>query len=162
MIQMQRKILRGLLVAITASVFISSTALAALDEAGARQIARQWVPEGSVYLSTTEELDEYEVQFLVQENNSEYEIEISKSTALVTEVKTKLKNEQGSLTVKLNEKDVTSIVLSEFPSAKIGQVKLETDNGYKKYKVKFADGAIRGKMEINPETGVILEREIKY
>ena len=158
---MREKIMRGLLV-IAATVFVSATALAALDEAGAREIARQWVPEGAVYLSTKDEIDEYEVEFLVHETNSKYQIDIYKNTAMVAEVKTKLRGERGSLTVKLNESDVAAIVLSEFPGSQIGQVKLESDDGYRKYEVKFANGSIRGEMEINPETGVILERDIKY
>lgn len=158
---MREKIMRGLLV-IAATMFVSATAIAALNEAGACEIARQWVPKGAVYLSTKDEIDEYEVEFLVHETNSKYQIDVNKNTAMVAEVKTKLRGERGSLTVKLNESDVTAIVLSEFPGSQIGQVKLESDDGYRKYEVKFTNGPIRGEMEINPETGVILERDIKY
>ncbi|AJQ29715.1 hypothetical protein [Pelosinus fermentans] len=92
---MREKIMRGLLV-IAATMFVSATAIAALDEAGAREIARQWVPKGAVYLSTKDEIDEYEVEFLVHETNSKYQIDINKNTAMVAEVKTKLRGERGA------------------------------------------------------------------
>lgn len=68
----------------------------------------------------------------------------------------------GSLAVKLNESDAAAIVLNQFPGSQIDQVKLESDDGYQKYEVNFSNGTILGKIIINPETGAISERDIKY
>lgn len=159
---MNRKKIFGLFLTAMGVLTIAATALAALNETAARETAAKWVPAGAIHLQTQNELDEYEVKFLDQAAGVHYEIEVSKITGAVTEVKTKLKGDPGSLTVKLSQADVENIVRSEFPGAAIRQVKLETDDGYQQYEVRFTAEAVRGKMEINPETGAIIERELNY
>ena len=78
------------------------------------------------------------------------------------EVKTRIKEKHGSNLVKLQVEDIKDIVLSEFPDAKIQEVELDIEANYKIYEVKFSTTNVKGEMEINPETGVVLEREIRY
>ncbi len=159
----RKSLLRFVLLSITI-LTVSATAFAALDSAAAQQIARQWVPEGAVHLGTKDDVDdnEYEVKFLNEATNTKYQIEISKATEAVTEVKTKLQDDPGSLVVLLAAEDIRNIVLSEFPDAVIQKIELEKEQGYQKYEVKFTAGTVRGELEVNPQTGAIIERELKY
>lgn len=159
---MDRKKLLGAALASTAALVISATAFAALNEASAKELAQKWVPEGAAHVLTKADKLGYEVEFFDKETNVTYEVELNKLTEAVTEIKTKLRNNPGSKIINLNEEDVKSIVRSEFPDANIQKIKLDSENGYQQYEVNFTDGAIRGEMSINPETGVIIERELDY
>ena len=159
--KLSKKLLSALVVS-TAVVSISATSFAALNEASAREIAEKWVPAEAAHVSTKADGTEYEVKFLNKATNIKYEIEVNALTESVTEVKTKLLNHRGSQIVNFSAAEAQQIVLSEFPGATIREVKLEQDNGYKKYEVKFSTAAVRGEMEINPETGVVMERELHY
>lgn len=159
---MDRKKLLGAVVASLTAFTISATALAALNETSARELAAKWVPEQASHVSTKSDQLEYEVVFFNKATAVKYEIEINKLTEKVTEVKTKLQSNRGSQIIHLSEDEVKNIVLSEFPNAAIQKIKLEADDGYQHYEVKFTAGNVRGEMEINPETGVIIERELHY
>jgi len=117
--------------------------------------------KGATHVLTKNDQFEYEVMFTTPDNVI-YEVEISKLTERVTEVNTKLQNNYGSNIINLKPDDVRQIVLKEFPGASIHRIKLESDDGYQQYKVKFSTNTVRGEMEINPETGVIIERELHY
>lgn len=159
---MNKKKVLGILLAAMTALAVAAAAFAATDEATARRLAEKWVPASAVYLLTKAEKDEYEVKFLDKEAGVDYEVEVSKLTGAVTEVTTKVKTDRGGLKVNLGRADVENIVRSEFPAAAIQQLELESDDGYRHYEVKFTQGAVRGTMEINPETGAIMERELKY
>ena len=151
------------LAAAAISLSITATSFAALSGIAARQIAEKWVPAEAAYVATKEDADEYEVEFRIPATDEKYKVELSKLTEAVTEVQTKLPDTRGSQTAKLSEADARNIVRSEFPEAVIHQVKLETEHTYKKYEVKFtAPGLRQGEMEIHPETGAILERDLDY
>lgn len=145
-----------------AALTVSATVFAAINEVSAKEIAEKWVPASAVYVQTKTDNLEYEVEFFNKATNEKYEIEINKLTEMVTEVKTKHSNQCGSHIRNLNENDVKNIVLSEFPGASIQRINLETEDGCQQYDVKFTTSTVRGKMEINPETGIIMERELKY
>ncbi|MDU4962419.1 MAG: PepSY domain-containing protein [Sporomusaceae bacterium] len=141
---------------------VSATALAAITEQTATEIAAKWVPASAEHMLTKPDGNEYEVEFLHKGTNEKYKIEVNKQTAAVTEVKTKRLDNRGSQLVSLDETVVRDIVRSEYPDAVIRSVKLDRDDGLQKFEVKFTAGNLRGEMEINPETGVIIERELHY
>ncbi len=143
-------------------IFSVNIVYAAISEEQANYLAEKWVPSGSKYLKTNSDEDAYEVKFIQESTGVFYEIEINKVTEQVQEVKTRIKEKHGSNLVKLQVEDIKDIVLSEFPDAKIQEVELDIEANYKIYEVKFSTTNVKGEMEINPETGVVLEREIRY
>ena len=44
----------------------------------------------------------------------------------------------------------------------IYELKLDREHGLYEYEVKFSASGLRGEMNINPETGVVLDKEVKY
>lgn len=156
------KKLSGACIAFIVLFFVTATSFAALNDTAAEEIARKWVPAEAEHVATKVDSREYEVEFFNKTTQEKYEIEINLGTEAVTEVKTKVVNNRGSRIQNLDEIAAQNIVLREFPGASIRRVKLENDNGLLKYEVKFIAGSLRGEMEINPETGVIIERKVKY
>ena len=152
----------GILIIIACLGVTTMHAYAAIDENSAKKIAEKWVPEDSSYLSINSEEDEYEVKFFHAGSEVFYEIEINKITEKVQEVKTRVKNKQGGKVVKLVKEDICAIILREFPTATVTEIELETAGKYKIYEAKFRTREVKGEMDINPETGAILERELRY
>ena len=162
MMKTNKKKILGVMLASLISIGAATTALAAVTADSAREIAQKWIPAGAVHVLTEDEVTAYEVTFYDNAAKIKYEIEINKQTEKVIEVKTKLINDHGSNTVSLSRNDITEITLKEFPDAIIRKLRLTADDGYQVYEVKFTTATLRGELEINPETGAILERKLKY
>lgn len=128
----------------------------------AKSIAQQQVPQGSTYIKTENDKNKYEIKFYNETKKEMYEVDINKSTQQITKYKTQLKGNNGSNTVKLSEEDAKKVVTNEVPNAEILSVKLDTDDGLKEYRIKFKTDTYFGEMDINPNTGIILEREFKF
>lgn len=128
----------------------------------AQSIAEQQVPQGSTYIKTKYDKNKYEIKFYNETKKEMYEIDIKKSTQKITKYKTQLRDNNGSNTVKLSEEDAKKVVINEIPKAEILSVKLDTDDGLKEYKIKFKTDSYFGEMDINPSTGIILEREFRF
>lgn len=157
----RKKIWTAALAAIMA-LAVSVTAFAALSDTFAREIAEKWVPNGAEYVMTRDHDNEFKVKFFDRSTNTSYEVEVSKWTESVSEIKTERVNDHGSANIRLNEADIKDIVLNEYPNAAITKIKLDRDDGFYKYEVKFHTNSVRGEMEINPETGAIIERDLDY
>lgn len=126
----------------------------------AKEIANQNVPTNSVCLHTEEDAYNYEFEFYNDEKKEEYKIEIGKDSGDIIYYKINLYDDIGSSKVKISDSDIKEIVLKEIPAAEIFSIKLD-DDVLKKYKVKFQVESYYGKFEINPETGIILERKFE-
>lgn len=158
---MEKKRIREAVLSAAVLFSVTTTSLAALNENSARQIAEKYVPAGAVYIAAKNDGTEYEVEFQVA--NERFKVEINNQTETVIEINTKVLDNPGSQIIKLSETDAQNVVRSEFPDAVIHSVRLENDQVYKKYEVTFTAAGIRsGEMEINPETGMIIERELNY
>ncbi|SCM78914.1 Propeptide PepSY amd peptidase M4 [uncultured Sporomusa sp.] len=162
MMKTNKKKILGVMLASLISFGAATTAFAAVTADSAQEIAKKWIPAGAVHVLTEDDVTAYEVTFFDNAAKIKYEIEIDKLTEKVTEVKTKLTNSHGSNTISLSRNDITEITLKEFPDAIIRKLRLASDDGYQVYEVKFTTDTMRGELEINPETGVILERKLKY
>lgn len=151
-------------IAMTATILLLfiTTALAAIDENTARDIAAKAIPVGAKHLYTKSGSMEYEIQFINENTKTHYELTVSRATGMITESKTRLRGNSGSNSVQISEQQARNILLQDYPSAVISSVKLETDNGYKRYHLDFSAGTISGSYEINPETGVVIEKDLKY
>lgn len=141
---------------------VSATAFAASAE-DAKVAAAKYVPTTATYSSTHDDVYKYEVKFMDKETGAYYEVEVNKVTGNVSEFQMKLYNNRGSNNVKLSEADIRNIVIADFPGANIYKLKLDREDGLNIYEVSFsADGIRKAEYDINPETGLVIEKDIKY
>ncbi|MEY8321344.1 PepSY domain-containing protein [Lachnospiraceae bacterium 46-61] len=128
----------------------------------ARNIALSYVPEGSIYFNTKQDYNKFEIKLYNQKDQTFYEIDINKTTQKMTSFESESQNNFGSIKVALTEQNVKDIVLKEIPQAQFITTYLDRDDGLQKYKISFYTSNTTGVYKINPENGMILEREIKF
>mgnify|MGYP002234212559 CR=1 FL=1 len=58
--------------------------------------------------------------------------------------------------------DAQAVVTKEYPNASFHKVKLDMDDGLYEYELKFTTPELRGEMVLNPETGAVIEKELRY
>ena len=149
-------------IALLALFCFSITGFAALSSESAKEIAAKAVPASAVFVAIENDSNEYEVKFNDENGKATYHVDVSKASASVTEVTTKNIFAVGSNTVSLSEQDAVNIVKKAYPNATITKVKLEKDDGLYEYEVKFVTPSAWGEVEINPQTGVVLEMKLQY
>ena len=154
------------LVAGLATLAFSATAFAAISAEEAKAIAAKEVPASSTHIVTKADRDnftpDFEVKFYDNATNTEYEIEVLQSTGAIKEYSMDIKPMMGSHKVVLSADDAKNVVLKDYPQATFTKVKLDSDDGLYEYEVKFTTAGVRGSYTINPETGVVFEKELKY
>ena len=128
----------------------------------AKKIAAQYVPAESKCVKTEIDDYKYELKFYNKDNTESYEIELNISDNTLVKFESELVFQSGSTNVVKTEEDIKSIVLTELPQANIISVYINIYDYLKEYKVNFTNGLYKGEYEINPETGVILERKFEY
>lgn len=121
--------------------------------------ATEYVPAKSEMKVVEKKDDCYEVKFYNKDKQETYKVEMDSKTKKVTEFKSKKLNEVGAKTVKLNKEAIKKIVLKEYPNAQITSIEIDSDDGLKEYNIKISTDKVSGEIEINPETGMILERD---
>lgn len=162
------KKLTAIVTAALATLAISATAFAAslISADEARAIAQKEVPANSTHIVTKAENAKfrpyYEVKFYDNATHTEYEIEVLQANGAIKEFSMDNKTQIGSAKIVLSANDVQSIVAKEYPNARIYNLELDNDDGFYEYEVKFQTPELRGEMKINPETGVVMEKELKY
>ena len=62
----------------------------------------------------------------------------------------------------LSAADAQAVVTGEYPNASFHKVKLDMDDGLYEYELKFVTPELRGEMVLNPETGAVIEKELRY
>lgn len=159
---LKKKILVMLTVVAMFTLLVSGAAFAANAES-AKATAEKYVPMGATFVRTNDDGHKYEVHFNDNRANVHYEVEVNKFTDNVIEFKMESYNDHGSSVVKLNDGDIRAIIARDFADANIYKIKLDRDHGLSKYEVSFtANGIRKAEYEINPETGNIIEKTIKY
>lgn len=131
----------------------------------AKKKAAKFLPETAVYLYSENESDEFELKYKDSEKAAVYSVTVSKYSEKVTEFKTRNIDEMGSENVVLSTEDVKMLVTEMYPDAVVRSVKLKMDKGLKKYEVEFYLGkrtGNHGEVELNPETGNVIESELKF
>ena len=128
----------------------------------AKEIALHYVPEGSMHFNTKQDYNKFEIKLYNQKDQTFYEIDINKTTQKMTSFESESQNNFGSIKVVLTEQNAKDIVLKEIPQAQFVTAYLDRDDGLQKYKISFYTSNITGVYKINPENGMILEREIKF
>ena len=154
------------LVAGLATLAFSATAFAAISAEEAKAIAAKEVPASSTHIVTKADRDNFtpyfEVKFYDNATNTEYEIDVLQSTGAIKEYSMDIKPMMGSHKVVLSADDAKNVVLKDYPQATFTKVKLDSDDGLYEYEVKFTTAGVRGSYTIDPETGVVFEKELKY
>lgn len=143
-----------------AGLTASASALT-LDEA--KQKAASLLPEGSKFIKSEVDDGLYELKYYHSSNHTKYKIKISTTTGEMKKIETQLDVKQTPVTNKavLKEKDLKTIITAEIKDALILSTNLSTDDGVQEYEVYFKTATLYGCYEINAQTGVVLEREIK-
>ena len=163
MLKLTGKKLTALAVAAISTLTISATAFAAgFTMADAQSMAAKLVPAGATHVGTQEDFDEYEFKFFDSTTVTSYEVEVSKFTQAVKEYKMEAEMAMGSRNIVLSAADAQAVVTSEYPNASFHKVKLDMDDGLYEYELKFVTPELRGEMVLNPETGAVLEKELRY
>lgn len=156
------KYFRVLITTLTVCCFSIVGALASLSPETAKEIAAKALPNSAEFLVIEDDSDEYEVKFIDNNRKIQYSVDVSKAKETVTKVEMKRIYDYGSNRIILSQQEVVSIVKKEYPDAIITKVKLDSDDGLKEYEVVFTTSEIEGEMEINPQTGVVIGKTIKY
>ncbi len=163
MLKFTGKKLTALAVAAISTLTISATAFAAgFTMADAQSMAAKLVPTSATHVGTQEDFDEYEFKFFDSTTVTSYEVEVSKFTQAVKEYKMEAEMAMGSRNIVLSAADAQAVVTSEYPNASFHKVKLDMDDGLYEYELKFVTPELRGEMVLNPETGAVLEKELRY
>lgn len=147
------------IIALSAAIPVYAASNMTLEQA--TKLAKRHVPAGSTHLRTENDDGRYEVKFYNEDKQERYEIDISKATEKIVSFDSERYNDTGSNTVKLSKEDVKKIVAKEFKNAEILSVKLDRDNGFKEYDVYFQTDKYHGDYVINPENGIVLNRDIR-
>lgn len=151
-------------------VFIAGTilsagaiqAFAANSLEQAKNTALGYVPTGSIVLQAKEDYDKFEIKLYHQKDKTYYEVDVNKTTQKVISFESESQYNMGSTQVTLEEEAIKNIVLKEIPQAQFTKIELDFDNGLQEYEVSFYTTDALGKYKINPQNGMILEREIKF
>lgn len=151
------------LAAALSAAALSVTALAAgsMTAAQAEDLAAQYVPEGSEKTWTEYDDGRYEVNFYNSTLQESYEVKVNPATGKVTDFDSSLLDHRGSRTVTLTEEQAGAAVTGELADAEVLSTVLDRDDGYQTYEVRFSADGFYGEYTIHPETGAILERDVK-
>ena len=163
MLKLTGKKLTALAAAALTTLTISATAFAAaFTSADAQSMAAKLVPASAAHVGTQEDFNEYEFKFFDNGTATSYEVEISKLTQSVKEYKMEARTILGSRNIVLSAADAQEVVTKEYPNASFHKVKLDMDDGLYEYELKFTTPELRGEMVLNPETGAVIEKELRY
>ena len=163
MLKLTGKKFTALAAAALATLAISATAFAAaFTAADAQSMAAKLVPASAAHVGTQEDFNEYEFKFFDNATATSYEVEISKLTQSVKEYKMEARTILGSRNIVLSAADAETVVTKEYPNASFHKVKLDMDDGLYEYELKFTTPELRGEMVLNPETGAVIEKELRY
>lgn len=162
MLKLTGKKLTALAAAALTTLTISATAFAAaFTSADAQSMAAKLVPASATHVATKEDFNEYEFKFFDNGTATSYEVEISKLTQSVKEYKMEART-IGSRNIVLSAADAQAVVTKEYPNASFHKVKLDMDDDLYEYELKFTTPELRGEMVLNPETGAVIEKELRY
>lgn len=133
----------------------------AYSEDYAKSLAEGKVPAGSQMMGMEQDDDEYEFLYLSTDGTQRYEIEVSKQTGEMIKYEREAVTPQRSGEVKLSQEQAKAIVLKEYPNAQLHSIRLDQDDGYAEYEAIFTADGYQGSMEIQADSGEILEVKLK-
>lgn len=149
------------LIGVLASLSITSLYAAPVSTAKdvAVQKATKHVPKGSKLSGVVAKDDEYEIRFVNKDKGEVYEVEVDMKSQAIKEFKSEKIKGKGSNNVKLSKEEIKKIILKQHPKVEFKSIELDTEDNLKEYEVKVSDATLSGEIEVNPETGAILQRD---
>lgn len=161
MMKLMKVLVLSVALSLVGGVVHAAQANSTLNAAKALEMARQVVPSTSQHIATESDNDDYEIQFYNKQSKEKFEIEINKNLQQIVKFKSERSDDYGSRKVVLSIADARKIAEKEVDSSAIKSIVLDQDGNKKEYDVTIRTQTYYGKMEINPETGAIMEREYK-
>lgn len=149
-------------VVVIGAVILSTSLSSALTVDEAKTIAQGYVPATATFTTSEEEENKYEVYFYDSVAKESYEVEINKETKAVKKIETQLDGDLGGKTVKLTKAQAKQVAANKFPGITSSTATLTVEDGLYEYQVTFKANNFYGNMDVNAETGAILESVIKY
>ena len=140
----------------------SMFAVPALAESDAAALAQSLVPESAVLISQEKEDGFTSFEYWVDSSQEFVEILIDPATQQLQRVEYEQRNDNGSATVTLSKEDAQAKVQAMYPDASVDFVWLDTDDGLSSYKVAFTTPSFSGVAAVNPETGIVTQRDLLY
>ncbi|MBQ1258067.1 MAG: PepSY domain-containing protein [Clostridia bacterium] len=144
---------------LSALLLFSSAALAA-DARSATETARALAPEGYAYLYTEKDGKYFEVHFLNELTNEEYEISVPADETRAIRIESENELAMGSFENTLPEENARLAVTSEYPDAEIDTILTLMDDGLFEVHVYFKTADCFGRFELNAEDATVLKRRI--
>lgn len=128
----------------------------------ARAEAIKTVPLTAELLDESKDDDVYRFKFYDQETTDTFSVTVDRKDRTKTQVKSQQEDSSGSKTIQLKKQAVIDLVVSQFPDAEISSVSLNEDDDRYLYEIAFLSDTVRGQYWVNPETGRIVERVLRY
>lgn len=148
----------------TAIILVLALAIPALaitnDEA--LTTAQTYVPSDAAYQRTETDDGLFEVKYLSADGSEEYDVKIDRNSGIVVKVERDLRDGRGSNEVVLTEDEARALVQNLYPEATIISLRSERDDDLYEYQASFSTEEFFGTIELNAETGVVLEADIYY
>ncbi len=142
---------------------MASVAFAAVTRDRAIEIAKAETSPAAAVFECEEEFAKFEIKLQDTAKMIRYDVDVDKSSGRILEVDVKHAVQDSSPNVVKTEADIRAVVLAEYPDAQIIGIRLDREDYGQKYEVRFSSPKFRyAELDINPETGVIAERELKY
>lgn len=139
-----------------------ATAVGALaTQATPEEAARSVMPENAEFLRNARD-DGFEVYYFSTPDGTRYEVDVNPSDNSVVRVDMDAADTRGSSAVVLTQQQAEEAVLNLYPGATIYFSTLEEDDRRYSYEVYFSTDAFSGRVELNAETGAVLESELDY
>lgn len=135
---------------------------AAVTKESARETASRIVPEDSVFQYTEQCREAFEVVYYSEGEKTYYAVGVSIFTGEVSAVSSVAADDKGSREAVLTEEQVKEIVTSDAGEVAVDELALDTVAGRKKYKVQCTGEDFEASYVINPESGRILEKRVRF
>lgn len=125
-------------------------------------LAQSYLPEGAIFQKQKMDDGRYELTFWVEETQEEYEVEFSADGKILLEISSEARSDRGSAQIALTTDQAQARLQTIYPDAMVDSIKLDRDDGLYEYKIAFHTSDLTGVVQMNPETGAILERKLRY
>lgn len=155
-----------LITSLLAGLLAMSTSAFAATRAEVIAAAKSEIPAGVFMYDYKEDASQKyvtEIKFRDPKTLLDYEVEVDRTIAKVLEVEIKGSNDAKSTTLVKTHDDIEKIILAEYPDAQKLVIKLEQDRNRYEYEATFTTPKyFEVELELNPVTGAIAKRELKY
>lgn len=152
---------KWILMLLTLMLVAFSSAALALDDQAVEAAARAYVPSEAVLQKVEMDDGLYDATFRVEASAEKYEVKVDASGTVV-KLESKNKGNSGAKTTTLSADDVINAVQTLYAGAEVLRQDEDIDDGQHEIDVFFTADGLYGTLELNAETGALIEREIYF